>query len=64
MTVDCRDADGNVRFRVHLYLRTRGALERLGGSGLPDPKYLVMDGVLYVVAPPRTDTTEMAPQSR
>lgn len=34
--------------RVHQYLRTDGTL---GASGLPDPKKLYENGVLYLLAP-------------
>jgi len=36
---------------VHQYLRRDGSL---GASGLPDPKRLLLDGVLYAVLEPRT----------
>jgi len=34
---------------VFQYLRPDGSI---GGSGRPDPKFLLRDGVQYVVAPP------------
>ena len=43
-----RDARSGAELaRVHQYLRPDGTL---GGSGLPDPKRLLDDGVVYVLA--------------
>jgi len=39
-----RDQDGNEMARVHQYERPDGSL---AASGLPDPKRLVQDGILY-----------------
>lgn len=39
-----RDAEGNEVARVHRYLRPDGTI---GGSGRPDPKRLLENGVLY-----------------
>lgn len=38
------DAEGNEVARVHQYRRPDGTL---GGSGKPDPKKLIVNGVLY-----------------
>ena len=43
-SISYRDADGNEIARVHQYLRTDGSL---GGSGMPDPKRVFVDDVLY-----------------
>ncbi len=40
------DGEGNKVALVHQYRRTGGSL---GGSGRPDPKCLLADGVLYFV---------------
>ncbi len=42
--VSYRDGAGNEVVRVHQYLRPDGTL---GASGRPDPKLLLMNGVLY-----------------
>lgn len=39
------DANGDEVAMVHQYLQPNGTL---GGSGRPDPKRLLVDGVLYV----------------
>ncbi len=38
------DADGQRRFITHEYRRPDGTL---GASGIPDPKWLFEDGVIY-----------------
>lgn len=43
-SISYRDPDGNEIARVHQYLMTDG---NLGASGLPDPKRLFHNGVLY-----------------
>ena len=43
-SISYRDPDGNEIARVHQYLLIDG---NLGGSGLPDPKRLFHNGVLY-----------------
>ena len=43
-TISYRDHDGNELARAHRYLKPDGTL---GGSGRPDPKRLLQDGVLY-----------------
>jgi hypothetical protein len=45
--VSYRDADDNEIARVHQYLRPDG---NIGASGLPDPKRVLIDGVLYRLA--------------
>ena len=42
--VSYRDADNTEVARVHQYLRPDGTI---GASGLPDPKRVLVDGVLY-----------------
>lgn len=42
--VSYRDPTGNEVARVHQYLRTDGTI---GASGRPDPKRLLVDGILY-----------------
>ena len=44
----CANDDGRIIARVHRYLRTDGTL---GASGKPDPKYLLIEGVIYKEAP-------------
>jgi hypothetical protein len=44
LTIGYLDRDGRRAFMVHLYLRPNGTI---GGSGRPDPKWLVEDGVVY-----------------
>ena len=39
-----RDQDGNEMARIHQYERPDGSL---AAGGLPDPKRLVQDGILY-----------------
>lgn len=39
------NADGKKVLAVHQYLRPDG---KIGASGLPDPKELYIDGVLYI----------------
>ena len=43
-TISYRDLDGNEVARAHRYLCPDGTI---GGSGRPDPKRLLQDGVLY-----------------
>lgn len=39
-----RDRDGNEMARIHQYQRPDGSI---AASGLPDPKRLLQDGILY-----------------
>lgn len=49
--ISYRDANGNEIARVHQYLRPDGTL---GASGKPDPKPLMVNGVVYIYsAPPK-----------
>lgn len=41
------DLDGTMVAKVHCYRRPNGTL---GGSGLPDPKWLYIDGVVLYCA--------------
>lgn len=43
-SISYRDTDGNEIARVHQYLKPDNTL---GGSGLPDPKRIFHNGVLY-----------------
>jgi len=45
--VSYRNAADQEVARVHQYLRRDGTI---GLSGLPDPKWLLVDGILYMVA--------------
>ena len=38
------DSTGRVVLRIHRYLRRGGVI---GGSGKPDPKYLLYDNIIY-----------------
>ena len=55
------ELNGNRVAVVHQYLRVDGSL---GGSGKPDPKALLVDGILYFlhVAPP-TSSVSASPES-
>jgi hypothetical protein len=50
------DASGVMVAVVHQYLRPDGSL---GASGLPDPKRLLVNGILYIVvaSPPAPSST-------
>ena len=43
--LEFRDKAGNVIVKAHQYLQKDG---RIGGSGRPDPKYLLHDGVILI----------------
>lgn len=47
--VEYRDTNGHRIALVHQYVHPDGTL---GGSGLPDPKALIHDGIFYLLAPP------------
>ena len=53
-TIAYLDPNGDEVALVHQYLLPNGSL---GGSGLPDPKRLLVEGVLYVALwePPRVN---------
>jgi hypothetical protein len=49
MIIEYRTIAGEKVALVHQYLLPNG---NIGGSGMPDPKALVEDGILYLAQPP------------
>lgn len=49
------DMDGNKIAVVHFYLRAKG---EIGASGQPDPKLLLVDGIVHVCDVPARDQAQ------